>query len=131
VECAKGDPEDVLIKISVHHRGPEAAQLHVLPTLWYRNVWSWGDNVPKPMLGQVAQDRISASHPPLGDYTLQCEGATELLFTENESNASRLWGQPNASPYVKDAFHEYLISGEEGSGQSGEVRNQGCCPLPA
>src|SRR5271157_3386671 len=113
VEYAKADPEDVLIKISVHNRGPEAAQLHVLPTLWFRNTWSWGDDVPKPLLGRVDPERIHASHPELGEYTLQCEGAAELLFTENETNASRLWGQPNPSPYVKDAFHDYVISGKQ------------------
>ena len=69
-----------------------------------------------------AQDKIHAFHPKLGDYTLQCEGATELLFTENESNASRLWGQPNPSPYVKDAFHEYVISGDKRRCQSSEDR---------
>src|SRR5208282_592699 len=113
VEYAKSDPEDVLIKISVHNRGPEAAQIHMLPTLWYRNTWSWGDDVPKPVLGQVGKDQIHASHPQLGDYTLQCEDAAELVFTENESNAGRLWSQPNPSPYVKDAFHEYVIAGKQ------------------
>ena len=111
VEYAKADPEDMLVRISVHNRGPETAQLHVLPTLWFRNTWSWGDGKPKPVLGQIDGNKIHASHPKLGDYTLQCEGAAELLFTENESNASRLWGQPNPSPYVKDAFHQYVISG--------------------
>jgi hypothetical protein len=113
VEYAKGDPEDLLIKVSVFNRGPEAAQIHVLPTLWYRNTWSWGDDETKPVLGQVAQDRIHASHPTLGEYTLQCNGAKELLFTENETNVNRLWGQPNPTPYVKDAFHRYVISGEK------------------
>jgi hypothetical protein len=113
VEYAKADPEDVLIRISVHNRGPEAAEIHVLPTLWYRNTWSWGDGEQKPVLGQVDRDRIHASHPQLGEHTLQCEGAAELLFTENESNAGRLWGQPNPSPYVKDAFHEYVIAGKK------------------
>ena len=111
VEYAKADPEDMLVRISVHNRGPETAQLHVLPTLWFRNTWSWGDGKPKPVLSQIDENKIHASHPTLGDYTLQCEGAAELLFTENESNASRLWGQPNPSPYVKDAFHQYVISG--------------------
>jgi hypothetical protein len=111
VEYAKADPEDVLIKISVHNRGPEAAQIHLLPTLWFRNVWSWGDGDPRPSVSQV-DNGMKASDPQLGDYTLQCEGATELLFTENESNASRLWSQPNPSPYVKDAFHEYVIAGK-------------------
>jgi hypothetical protein len=113
VEYAKADPEDVLIKISVHNRGPEAAQLHLLPTLWYRNTWSWGDDMPKPVLAQVEKDQIRASHPQLGEYTLQCEGAAELLFTENESNAGRLWGHGSPSPYVKDAFHEYVIAGKK------------------
>ena len=113
VEYAKADPEDILIRISVHNRGPEAAQIHLLPTLWYRNTWSWGEEEHKPSLDQIAADRIHASHPDLGDYTLQCEGATELLFTENESNAGRLWDQPNPSPYVKDAFHEYVIHGKK------------------
>ncbi len=112
VEYAKAGPEDLLIQISVHNRGPEAAQIHVLPTLWFRNTWSWGEGTEKPVLGQIADNKIHASHPNLGDYTLQCEGTTELLFTENESNAKRLWDQPNPSPYVKDAFHRYVISGE-------------------
>jgi len=112
VEYAKADPEDLRVKISVHNRGPESAQIHVIPTLWFRNVWSWGDDDPKGTLRQSDGQSIGAVHPHLGEFTLQCEGATELLFTENESNASRLWGQPNPSPFVKDAFHEYVISGK-------------------
>jgi hypothetical protein len=110
VEYAKESPEDVLIRITVHNRGPEAARLRVLPTLWFRNTWSWGEEQPKPSLRAVGSGAIHATHPELGDYWLHCEGAPELLFTENESNASRLWGQPNATPYVKDAFHAYLIA---------------------
>ncbi len=112
VEYAKGDPEDVLIKISVFNRGPEAAQIHLLPTLWYRNTWSWEESEPKPALRQMGDNAIQASHPQFGDYTLQCEDAAELLFTENETNTSRLWGQANPTPYVKDAFHEYVIAGK-------------------
>ncbi len=112
VEYAKSEPEDLLIKITVHNRGPEAAQIHLLPTLWFRNTWSWGDDEPKGNLRQTDSQTIQASHPQLGEYSLQCEGATELLFTENESNARRLWGQRNSSPHVKDAFHEYVIAGE-------------------
>ena len=116
VEYAKSDPEDILVRISVHNRGPEAAQIHLLPTLWFRNTWSGGEGDNKPALRQVGNGGIRASHPKLGrEYTLQCEGAAELLFTENESNASRLWGQPNSSPYVKDAFHEYVIFGKRES----------------
>ncbi|HEX3472643.1 MAG TPA: glucosidase, partial [Silvibacterium sp.] len=111
VEYAKGHPEDILIRISVHNRGPETAHLHLLPTLWFRNTWSWCHDEPKPVLGQIDENKIHASHPELGEHVLQCDGAPELLFTENESNAGRLWGQPNPSPFVKDAFHEYVISG--------------------
>ena len=115
VEYAKGNPEDVLIQISVHNRGPEAAQIHLLPTLWFRNTWSWEKDEAKPSLHQSAGGAILASHPKLGEYTLHCEGAGDLLFTENESNAQRLWGQPNPAPFVKDAFHEYVIQGKRGA----------------
>jgi hypothetical protein len=111
VEYAKDDPEDTLIRISVHNRGPEAAEIHVLPTLWFRNTWSWEEDVKKPVLGAIDNDKIHASHPELGGYTLQCEGAGELLFTENETNTGRLWGHPTPSPYVKDAFHRYVVEG--------------------
>jgi len=113
VEYAKADPEDVLIEISVHNRGPEAAQIHVLPTLWFRNTWSWEEIESKPVLRQAGESAINAVHPQLGSYTLQCDGVADLLFTENESNNQRLWGQRNTSPYVKDAFHEYIISGKK------------------
>src|SRR5262245_48504135 len=111
VEYAKAGPEDVLIRITVHNRGPEAARLRVLPTLWFRNTWSWGNDDRKPSLREVRPGVIQASHHELGEYWLYCDGAPEQLFSENESNAERLWGQPNASPYVKDAFHEHIISG--------------------
>ncbi|HEX8894079.1 MAG TPA: glucosidase, partial [Terriglobales bacterium] len=112
VEYAKGDPEDVLIRISVYNRGPEAATIHLLPTLWFRNTWSWGEDPAKPVLGKTAPGSVLASHPVLGNVTMNCEGGPELLFTENESNASKLWRQPNPTPYVKDAFHEYVIAGK-------------------
>jgi hypothetical protein len=110
VEYAKAGPEDVLVRVTVHNRGPEPARLRVLPTLWFRNTWSWGTDARKPSLRQAAASVVQAVHPDLGDYWLHCDGAPELLFTENESNAQRLWGQPNASPFVKDAFHARVIS---------------------
>src|SRR5256714_1072985 len=113
VEYAKGDPEDLLIRISVHNRGPETAELHLLPTLWFRNTWSWEEGARKPAIHQVQNATLLASHDHLGDRTLHCDGNPELLFTENESNASRLWGQSNPSPYVKDAFHNYVVSGDQ------------------
>ncbi len=120
LEYAKASPEDILIRISVHNRGQEAARLHLLPTLWFRNTWSWGDEGPKPTLRE-AGGAIVASHPELGEYTLSCDGAPDLLFTENETNAQRLWGQQNATPYVKDAFHRYVISGERDAVNPGKT----------
>jgi hypothetical protein len=110
-EYAKESPDDILVRVTVYNRGPEPARLHLLPTLWFRNTWSWKAGKPKPSLFKTQEGIIHASHLELGDYTLSCEGAPELLFTENESNNQRLWGQPNASAWVKDAFHQYIISG--------------------
>jgi hypothetical protein len=107
VEYAKDKPEDVLIRITVHNRGPEAAPLHLLPTLWFRNTWTPGEENHKPILRQVGPNAIAASHEAVGDYTFVCDGDVDLLFTENETNSQRLWGQTNSSQYVKDAFHEY------------------------
>jgi hypothetical protein len=110
LEYAKADPEDILIRVTVKNRGPEVARLHVLPTLWFRNTWSWSNGKAKPILSE-SEGSIRASHEQLGDYTLFCDGQPELLFTENETNYQRLWDQPNHSPWVKDAFHQYVVSG--------------------
>ena len=110
LEYAKAGPEDILIRVTVHNRGPESARLHLLPTLWFRNTWSWKEGNPKPVLRESGV-AIKASHLELGDYTLYCDGSPDLLFTENESNVERLWGRPNTSPWVKDAFHQYVVSG--------------------
>jgi hypothetical protein len=83
----------------------------VLPTLWFRNTWSWDQGTAKPSLAEAAPGTVRASHADLGEYWLSVDGEPELLFTENESNAERLWRQPNPSPYVKDAFHAYVIAG--------------------
>jgi len=122
VEYAKESPEDVLIRISVHNRGPEAADVYLLPTLWFRNTWSWEEGTSKPTLRQLnGGGRILASHPKLGDRTLHCDDDPELLFTENESNVAQLWGGSNPSRYVKDAFHEYLISGKREAVNPGKI----------
>jgi hypothetical protein len=112
-EYAKADTEDILIRITVHNRGKEAAEIHVLPTLWFRNTWNTGEKTPKPAMSADSPSTILASHQVLGNYALYCEGKPELLFTENETNANRLWGQANASPFVKDAFHEYVVAGKK------------------
>ncbi|HKD05180.1 MAG TPA: hypothetical protein VKB79_04680 [Bryobacteraceae bacterium] len=120
VEYAKESAEDILIRITAHNRGPEAARLRVLPTLWFRNTWSWGDGTEKPSL-RIADGAIHAVHENLGSYHLYCDGGPELMFTENESNAQRLWGQGNPSPYVKDAFHRYVVSGEREAVNPGQT----------
>jgi hypothetical protein len=101
VEYAKEGPEDVLIRITVHNRGPEAARVRLLPTLWFRNTWSWGESDYKPTLREAGPGTIQVTHHELGDYWLYCDGGPELLFTENETNSQRLWRQPNASVWVK------------------------------
>jgi hypothetical protein len=120
LEYAKEGPDDILIRVSVANRGPEAARLHLLPTLWFRNTWAGGDESEKPVLRE-AGGRVVASHPELGEYTLSCDGAPEFLFTENESNLQKLWGQPNPAPYVKDAFHRYVVCGERGAVNPGKI----------
>jgi Mannosylglycerate hydrolase MGH1-like glycoside hydrolase domain len=115
VEYAKAAPEDILIQITVCNRGSEPATLHVLPTLWFRGVWSSEDNAPRPLLRQAAAGdaggRIAASHPDLGERFLSCEGAATLLFTENETNNRRLFHAPNQTPYVKDGINNYIVHG--------------------
>ena len=119
VEYAKGGPDDLLIRISVANRGPEAADLHLLPTLWFRNTWMWGGGA-KPELTRVGigpQSRVRARYgggegeAPLADYFLYCDGDAPLLFTENENNNARLFGTTNAGPHVKDAFHDFVVGG--------------------
>jgi hypothetical protein len=111
VEYAKADAEDILIQITVENRGPNAAPIHLLPTLWFRNTWSWSPDAPRPRLSLAAPDLIAASYSELGDRFLQAEDADALLFTENETNSDRLLNTPNRTPYVKDAFHNYLVHG--------------------
>ena len=109
VEYAKASPEDLLIQITVCNHGLEPATLHVLPTLWFRNTWSWGGDVPRPALHQAAPGVIAASHPVLGERSLSCEGAAALLFTENETNTERLFGAPNRTPHVKDGIDNRIV----------------------
>jgi len=117
VEYAKERPENILIRITVFNRGPERATLDVLPTLWFRNVWSGRQGIPRPVLQKVptgANHRvISAAHPEFGDRFLYCDGAAELLFTENETNNERLFQKPNQTPYVKDGINDYIVDRRE------------------
>ncbi len=116
VEYAKASPEDMLIQITVYNRGPEESMLHLLPTLWFRNDWAWGDDVVRPTLRQVAHEEtggiVALSHRDLGERFFYAQGASALLFTENETNVQRLWGGPNPSPYVKDGIGNCIVHGQ-------------------
>jgi hypothetical protein len=117
VEYAKASPEDILIQITVYNRGPEPATLQLLPTLWFRNDWSWGDDVARPSLRQLTQDKtggiVALSHRDLGERFFYAEGAAALLFTENETNTQRLSNTPNPAPYVKDSIDSYIVHGKK------------------
>jgi Mannosylglycerate hydrolase MGH1-like glycoside hydrolase domain len=115
VEYAKADPTDLLLRISIVNRGPDAAVLHVVPQLWFRNTWSWGRDPRKPSLRALGNEVIEAVHPTLGSYYLHLDDHASLLFSENETNAARLFGAENPSPYVKDAFHERIVHGNRGA----------------
>jgi hypothetical protein len=114
VEYAKAGVEDVLVRITVANRGPEPAELHVLPTLWFRNTWSWDPAAPRPRLRAAAADAtIEAEHPELGRRWLRCEGDPELLFTENDTNATRLWGALSTGAFAKDGINDYVVEGRK------------------
>lgn len=122
VEYAKGDAEDILVRITAVNRGPDAAELHLLPTLWFRNDWSaWiaeTNRAPsKPNLKQIkfskGESAVAATHPLLGEFTFSCEGDAPLLFTENETNHELLFGQPNESTHVKDGINDYVVLGRQ------------------
>jgi hypothetical protein len=112
VEYAKNSAEEILIQVSTHNRGPETAELHILPTLWFRNTWSSPASADRPSLHRVG-DAIRAVHPKLGERFLYCDRNATLLFTENETNTQRIFGVPNRSPYVKDGINNYVVHGQK------------------
>lgn len=120
VYYAKASTDEIHVRIVVHNRATEEATLHLLPTLWFRNTWSWGDGTEKPLLEAIdapakASWAVRAQQATLGNYFLYGRQRAEPLYAENESNAERLWGAANGSPYVKDAFHRRVINGEQGA----------------
>jgi hypothetical protein len=134
VEYAKATPTDILIQISVANRGSEPAELHVLPTLWFRNTWTWWPDQPRPSLRQKQEENtatIETSHAELGSFLLHCDGKPQLLFTENDTNNERLFGTPNPTPYVKDAINNYVVSGKKDAVNPSPDRDQGCRALSA
>jgi hypothetical protein len=114
IEYAKAAPDDILVRIEAINRGPEPAELHLLPTLWFRNTWSWGLDARKPRVSRDETAEIAALkvyHQYYGGRRLYCEGKPELLFTENETNAQKLFGAENGSSAVKDGINDYIIHG--------------------
>ncbi len=110
VEYAKASAEDILVQITAHNRGPDAATLHLLPTLWFRNIWSWGDESRRPEL-HLDGNVVAASHPDLGRRFLHADRAAAFLFTENETNVERLFKARNRTPYVKDGIDNFIVHG--------------------
>jgi hypothetical protein len=114
VEYAKAGPEDLLIEITAHNRGPDEATLHLLPTLWFRHTWSWAGGTAVPGL-RLTDSAIRADHEELGPRWLYFTGGPQTLFTENDTNNERIFGSPNATPYVKDGIDRYVVHGETGA----------------
>ena len=116
----KATPDEIHMRVLVTNRGPETQTVQVLPTLWFRNTWSWGGDEAKPRIAAGPRPEggawsVQAEHPTLGTYHLYGRHPAQLMFTENETNNEKLFGSANASPYVKDAFHRYVIDGEQGA----------------
>lgn len=109
VEYAKAGPDDVLIQVTVHNRGPEEAMLHLLPQVWFRNTWSWKGETPKPRLTAAGPGAVEIRHPELGTYSLYAEGTPALLFCDNETNVPRLYQANGVNAHYKDAFHDYVV----------------------
>jgi hypothetical protein len=112
VEYGKGAPEDIVVRISITNRGPDAAPIHLLPTLWFRNTWAWGDGTPRPTIRPAEAATLRADHDRLGTWWLTSTGEPEVLFTENETNAERLFGGTSRTAAVKDAFHDAIVHGD-------------------
>ena len=110
IEYAKADIDDLLMRITIHNRGPEQASIHVLPQVWFRNTWSWAPS-SKPSLRDQGGGLLLAQHEALGTYSIAFEAADRLLFCDNETNFRRLFGASSAAGYCKDAFHEYVVRG--------------------
>ncbi len=114
VEYAKADVNDILIRITAVNRGPKPAELHLLPTLWFRNRWSWGrKNRARPVMTQTAAGRVSLTESTLGQWSFALDADDGLLFTENDSNMHALYGQPAVSSYTRDSFHRRIVGGEQ------------------
>jgi hypothetical protein len=132
VEYAKRTPEDLLVEITITNRGSEAAPLHVLPTIWFRNTWSWGTPVTRPSLRRAARDgvTIELQEPDYGMRWLACDGSPELLFTENETNSQHLFNSPNRTPYVKDGINDFIVHGRREAVNPAQIGTKAAAHYP-
>ncbi len=121
VEYAKAGPKDVLMRMTVHNRGPEEATIHLLPQIWFRNKWSWNDTSDRPSLTRNRAGGIAVRHHTMGSYSFSAEEPGELLFCDNDTNVRRLYGMPEEHRHFKDAFHEYVVHGMKGVVNSQET----------
>src|SRR5262249_55730210 len=110
VEYAKAGPSDTLLLVTVFNRGPEAAAIHVLPQLWFRNTWSWTSDTKKPSL-HVDGGAVVARHEKLGEYRLYADGSPALVFCENETNSQRIFGFDAGPGFFKDGINEFVVNG--------------------
>ena len=126
IEYAKQDVNDILVRLTAINRGPEMATLHVLPTVWFRNTWSWGYGTPRPEMSRVDSNHIDIHERSLGYFRVWLEDGAQMLFTENESNTERLWGYQSGDRYYKDAFHNRIIHGCHGAVSADESGTKAC-----
>ena len=137
VEYAKADADDVLMRVTVHNRGPDPAPIHILPQVWFRNIWSWSPGVQKPSLQDRGAGLALAQHEQLGTYSIEFEAADRLLFCDNETNFARVFGSSPVPGHFKDAFHDYVVHGRTeavnaaGNGTKAAGLYQRTVPLPA
>ena len=115
VEFAKADAEDVLIQLTIVNRGPDDTTLHLLPQLWFRNTWAWGNNDYRPRISATPDNHLQTDHRDLGAFTLYCDQQPNLLFCENATNNERLYGAPSDEKFFKDGINDYLVRGQAGT----------------
>ncbi len=130
ITYAKMNEETVVARASITNRGPEAASIWVLPHLWFRNKWSWRDGSEMPSISKSGKKTLVAESHRYGRVSLEIPDAAEFLFTNNDSNEERLFGQPNETPYVKDAFHRYVVNGEVDAVNPEQTGTKGCAVIP-
>jgi hypothetical protein len=130
IEYAKAAPDDLLLQFTVHNRGPDSVLLHLLPQIWFRNTWSWRPGSERPVLAAADERAVLARHPELETYHVHSEGEPVLLFCDNETNAHRLFGSNGAPGYYKDAFHDYVIHGDQNAINPGRTGTKAAFHYP-